>query len=75
MVFGWSPLGLEPTIYRTRGEHANHFATDAVLKNGKTKQQNIIPEMISISFLIGTRNRIINIQNHQNAPPYGINSK
>jgi hypothetical protein len=31
--------------------------------------------MISISFLIGTRNRIINIQNHQNAPPYGINSK
>ena len=22
--------GLEPTIYRTRGEHANHYATDAV---------------------------------------------
>jgi hypothetical protein len=24
--------GLEPTIYCTRGEHANHYATDAVLK-------------------------------------------
>ena len=23
-------VGLEPTIYRTRGEHANHYATDAV---------------------------------------------
>ena len=30
---GWqvSP-GLEPTIYCTRGEHASHYATDAVLK-------------------------------------------
>ena len=26
-------LGLEPTIYRTRGEHANHFTTDVVLAN------------------------------------------
>jgi hypothetical protein len=23
-------FGLEPSIYRTRGEHANHYATDAV---------------------------------------------
>jgi hypothetical protein len=23
--------GLEPTIYRTRGDHASHYATDAVL--------------------------------------------
>ena len=23
-------LGLEPTVYRTRGEYANHYATDAV---------------------------------------------
>ena len=29
-VFGLTP-GLEPTIYRTGGEHANHYATDAVL--------------------------------------------
>ena len=23
--------GLEPTFYRTRGEHANHYTTDAVI--------------------------------------------
>jgi hypothetical protein len=30
LVFGLTSLGLEPTIYRTRGEHANHSATDVV---------------------------------------------
>ena len=30
IVFGLTRPGLEPTIYRTRGEHANHYATDAV---------------------------------------------
>ena len=29
-VFGLTRPGLEPTIYRTRGEHANHYATDVV---------------------------------------------
>ena len=27
--FGLTQPGLEPTIYRTLGEHANHYATDA----------------------------------------------
>ena len=31
IVFGLTQPGLEPAIYRT-GEHANHYATDAVLK-------------------------------------------
>jgi hypothetical protein len=31
IVFGLTRPGLEPTIYRTRGEHANHYATDALL--------------------------------------------
>jgi hypothetical protein len=31
IVFGLTRPGLESTIYRTRGEHANHYATDAVL--------------------------------------------
>jgi hypothetical protein len=31
IVFGLTQLGLESTIYRTRGEHANHYTTDAVL--------------------------------------------
>ena len=30
IVFGMTRLGLEPTIYRTQGEHSNHYATDAV---------------------------------------------
>ena len=30
IVFGLTRPGFEPTIYRTRGEHANHYATDAV---------------------------------------------
>ena len=28
IVFGITPPGLEPTIYRTRGEHAIHYTTD-----------------------------------------------
>ena len=30
IVFGLTRPGLEPTIYRNRGEHANHYTTDAV---------------------------------------------
>jgi hypothetical protein len=30
IVFGLTQPGLEPTIYHTRGEHASHYATDAV---------------------------------------------
>jgi hypothetical protein len=31
IVFGLTPPRLEPTIYRTQGEHANHYATDVVI--------------------------------------------
>ena len=30
IVFGVTQTGLDPTIYRTRDEHANHYTTDAV---------------------------------------------
>ena len=30
IVFDLTRPGLEPTIYRTRGEHANHYTSDAV---------------------------------------------
>jgi hypothetical protein len=30
IVIGLTRSELEPTIYRTRGEHANHYATEAV---------------------------------------------
>ena len=32
-VFGLTRLGLQPMIYHTGGEHANHYTTDAVCKN------------------------------------------
>ena len=31
IVFGLTHMGLEHTIYHTRGEHTNHFTTDSVL--------------------------------------------
>ena len=30
IVFGLTRPALEPTIYRTRGDHANHYTTDTV---------------------------------------------
>jgi hypothetical protein len=40
IVFGLTRPRLEPTIYRTRGEYANHYATDAVrsIEEGQTTQ-------------------------------------
>jgi hypothetical protein len=34
LVLGSTRTVLEPTIYYTRGERANHYATDAVIYNG-----------------------------------------
>jgi hypothetical protein len=31
IVFGLTRLGLEPTICCTRGKHANHYTTDAIV--------------------------------------------
>ena len=31
IVFGVTQTGLDPTIYHTRGKHANHYTTDAVI--------------------------------------------
>jgi hypothetical protein len=33
IIFGFTRTRLEPTIYHTRGEHANNFTTDAVNDN------------------------------------------
>jgi hypothetical protein len=34
IVFDWTRSELELTIYRTRGEHANYYAIDAVTETG-----------------------------------------
>jgi hypothetical protein len=36
-VFGLTRLGIEPTFYRTCGEHANHYTTDAGLGKFNTQ--------------------------------------
>jgi hypothetical protein len=36
VVVGFTRSGLKPTIYHTRGEHANHYTTDAVNISIKT---------------------------------------
>ena len=33
IVFGLTRSGLKPTIYHTRGEHTNHYSTDAVISS------------------------------------------
>ena len=43
IVFGLTQPGLEHTIYRTRGEHANNYTTDVVLLWNiitETRQEN-----------------------------------
>ena len=37
-VSGLTRPGLQPTIYHIRGEHANHYATVAVIEGGQTTQ-------------------------------------
>ena len=40
IVFDLTRPGLKPTIYHTRGEHANRYATDVVdLKSNAIKSQ------------------------------------
>ena len=41
IVFGLTKPGLKQTIYRTRGEHGNHYATDAVKKNVRSDDFNL----------------------------------
>jgi hypothetical protein len=40
IVFGLIRLGREPTIYRTRDEHANHYTTMWLIKIVQFKKKN-----------------------------------
>jgi hypothetical protein len=47
IVFGLTRSGLELTIYRTRGEHANHYVTDAVTKSSCFETRiNVYTELV-----------------------------
>ena len=41
IVFGLTRSGLEPTTYRTQGEHANRYTTDAVFGVGNRIEEII----------------------------------
>ena len=41
IIFGLTRSGLELTIHRTRGEHANHYTTDAVTTNRAYSQSKM----------------------------------
>jgi hypothetical protein len=43
IVFGLTQPGLEPTIYCTRGEHANQYATNAI---------NVIGDYMLLGFVV-----------------------
>jgi hypothetical protein len=47
IVFGLTQPGLEPTTYSTRGEHANHYTTNAV----KLNNINLVKEYILYTVL------------------------
>ena len=38
-VFGLTRSGIKSTIYRTQGEHANHYITDAVIVRRSVLQE------------------------------------
>ena len=52
IIFGLTRPGLEPTIYRTRGEHANHYATDTVFGSFVRKREfYCVNKKCSLEFL------------------------
>ena len=57
IVFGFTSSRFKPTIYRTQGEHANHYTTDAVEFLGLLRNKS----NASYLFLLDSPiNRIIN---------------
>ena len=44
IVLGLTRPGLEPTIYRTRGEHAIHYAIDTVIL---VKETGVYPVLLT----------------------------
>ena len=52
VVFGLIGQGLEPTIYHTRGKHANQYTTDAVFILCIIKMTDILPITMNKLFSI-----------------------
>jgi hypothetical protein len=60
-VFGLIRSGLEPTIYRTRGEHAHHYTTDVVILSRYSNQCVFVYKII---FFVG-KTMFDDVHNHE----------
>ena len=54
IVFGLTRSVLGPTIYRTRGEHANHYTTDEVLLERRVVNIDINATILSANLRLKT---------------------
>jgi hypothetical protein len=63
IVFGLTRQGLEPMIYRTRDEYANHYIIDAVIYDDDAIRQNVN----NLRPLCESRNLDIEKQNYLNS--------
>jgi hypothetical protein len=52
VVFGLTPPGLAPTIYHTRGEHANHYTIDAVRNENYLGKCSLLYNVLNFSYKI-----------------------
>jgi hypothetical protein len=48
----FDPTGVEPTIYRIRGEHTNHYDNNAVAYNLMIKVNEMLPYMTPYKMLL-----------------------
>jgi hypothetical protein len=57
IVFGLIRSGFEPTIYRNRDEHANHYTTNAISNDGEAgnyRNTNLVHYSIFGVYMNGT---------------------
>jgi hypothetical protein len=69
-VFGLIRSGLEPTIYRTRGEHAHHYTTDVVILSRYSNQCVFVYKII---FFVG-KTMFDDVHNHESYPLISFNN-
>jgi hypothetical protein len=66
IVFRLTRSGPEPTIYRIRGEHTNHYTTDAVSVIVQSSAQHITAEYcIKKVYFRNLKNNRVKIQIHK----------
>ena len=60
IVFGLTRLVLDPKIYRSQGEHPNHYATDAVTMQDEFLEWQYFSYIMMISSEAGGKKSLTN---------------